>query len=487
MKTRSKKSKGSCCAPLSLPLQPGYFPAAVQLSAALVVVLIYGLVSLSPLHAAAAGTLTWTLNYHRYTDKESPNSIQYVNGRFVAPSSYSNQVITSTDGMNWTEQEGSFRDILCVTYGNGLYVAVGNYGKIMTSTDGMTWSNQTWGKYSELYDVTYGNGLYVAVGNYGVVITSTDGITWTQLASAANTVYYDVDYCAGMFVVAGSGGLILTSTDGTSWSNHATGFEYNFSCVAYGGGVFVAAGFGGAVMTSTDGATWKSQKSGVTDHINDLAYGGGTFVAVVSGGTILTSTDGMVWQQSAWPKPSGDTYSNSLFGVDYGNGVFVGLGRYGRILTSGTVGSGTVSNDTVTATPTASKVLVNGKPVSFDAYTIGGNNYFKLRDIAYTLSGTDKKFEVSWDSANNAILITQGKAYTAVGGEMTASGMAGAQAAPTAASVYIDESKVNLTDYTINGYNYFKLRDLGKALDFGVTWDGVANTISIDTSAGYTA
>jgi hypothetical protein len=30
------------------------------------------------------------------------------------------------------------------------------------------------------------------------------------------------------------------------------------------------------------------------------------------------------------------------------------------------------------------------------------------------------------------------------------------------------------------------LRDIGQALDFGVTWDGAKNTIVIDTTTGYT-
>lgn len=38
------------------------------------------------------------------------------------------------------------------------------------------------------------------------------------------------------------------------------------------------------------------------------------------------------------------------------------------------------------AIPTYSKVLVNSKEISFDAYLIEGNNYFKLRDLASVMS-----------------------------------------------------------------------------------------------------
>lgn len=142
----------------------------------------------------------------------------------------------------------------------------------------------------------------------------------------------------------------------------------------------------------------------------------------------------------------------------------------------------------VSAAPTASTVLVNGQSVAFDAYNIDDSNYFKLRDLAYVLNGTDKQFEVGWDAAANAISLTSGKAYTAAGGEMAAQeSPAQAEAVRSSSKILLDGAEAALTAYTINGNNYFKLRDLGQAFDFGVGWDGEAQTISIDTSTGYTA
>jgi hypothetical protein len=141
---------------------------------------------------------------------------------------------------------------------------------------------------------------------------------------------------------------------------------------------------------------------------------------------------------------------------------------------------------TATAKPTASTVLVNGKSVAFEAYNINDNNYFKLRDLAYVLSGTEKQFEVGWDGAANAIALTGGKAYTPIGGEMTGKGAGDKQASPTTSAITLDGKDVSFTAYNIDGNNYFKLRDIGAAFDFGVTWDGAKQTISIDTGKGYT-
>ena len=140
----------------------------------------------------------------------------------------------------------------------------------------------------------------------------------------------------------------------------------------------------------------------------------------------------------------------------------------------------------IEAAPTASTVLVNGKNVAFDAYLINGNNYFKLRDLAYTLNGTAKQFSVGWDGANNAISLSSGQAYVAVGGEMEGKGSGTKTPAPTTSKIIKDGVEVQFTAYLIDGNNYFKLRDIGAAFDFGVDWDGAKNTIVIDTGKGYT-
>ena len=139
----------------------------------------------------------------------------------------------------------------------------------------------------------------------------------------------------------------------------------------------------------------------------------------------------------------------------------------------------------LTAKPAASAVLVNGENVAFDAYNIEGNNYFKLRDLAYTLSNTTKHFAIDWDSAANTIYLYSGQPYQAVGGEMAAQAADDKVAVPTSSRLSINSNVVQCTAYIIDGNNYFKLRDVGVFLDFGVEWDGTKNTIVIDTSKGY--
>ncbi|MBQ9931426.1 MAG: hypothetical protein IJO79_03660 [Firmicutes bacterium] len=142
--------------------------------------------------------------------------------------------------------------------------------------------------------------------------------------------------------------------------------------------------------------------------------------------------------------------------------------------------------NSVKAVPTPSAIIIDGQKVSFDSYNIKGNNYFKLRDLAYALSGSAKQFDIVWDQAAQSILMFSGQSYTAVSGEMAKKDTAQRTAKESTAMVYLDNARKDFKAYNIEGNNYFKLRDLGAALDFGVFWDGATNTITIDTTVGYT-
>ena len=91
-----------------------------------------------------------------------------------------------------------------------------------------------------------------------------------------------------------------------------------------------------------------------------------------------------------------------------------------------------------TVSPTSSSVLVNGTLTAFEAYNIGGNNFFKLRDLAYVLNSSEKQFAVGWNGAANAISLTSGAPYEIVGGEMVQGGEAAKTAVPTTSRIFLD-------------------------------------------------
>lgn len=51
--------------------------------------------------------------------------------------------------------------------------------------------------------------------------------------------------------------------------------------------------------------------------------------------------------------------------------------------------------------------------------------------------------------------------------------------------IYVDGQQVPMTAYSIGGNNYVRLRDIGKAVDFGVAYDADANSVHIDSTQPY--
>lgn len=137
------------------------------------------------------------------------------------------------------------------------------------------------------------------------------------------------------------------------------------------------------------------------------------------------------------------------------------------------------------ANPTNSNILVNGQKVEFEAYNIKGENYFKLRDLAFVLNGTTKQFAVDYDPQNDAILLSSGKAYKPVGGELS-KGQSGSKTPSNVASKLCKNGRqFYLMSYKIGGNNFFKLRDIAAVFDIGIGWDDATKTITISSGEGY--
>jgi hypothetical protein len=215
------------------------------------------------------------------------------------------------------------------------------------------------------------NGLFVAVGvrqNGSVdnIGTSTDGLNWTAAANtgslfsgASGSGGIDIAYGAGTFVAVGSSATtrlednIGISTDGLKWTvaaNVGNLFSGGLGTgIAYGAGTFVAVGFspnGGVdnIGTSRDGLNWQvaasvgSLFSGGIDGGSGfgIAYGAGTFVAVgrsKNGGVdnIGTSKDGLNWTVSTnvgslFSGGGGYNGRGITYGLVNGVGTFVAVG-----------------------------------------------------------------------------------------------------------------------------------------------------------------
>ena len=84
-----------------------------------------------------------------------------------------------------------------------------------------------------------------------------------------------------------------------------------------------------------------------------------------------------------------------------------------------------------------------------------------------------------------SINLSIGSPYDAAGGELETGNGSVKEALLSDAQLYVDGQNVSAEAYNIDGMNYFKLRDVAKAVDFGVSWSDELNSIGIFTIAGY--
>ena len=102
--------------------------------------------------------------------------------------------------------------------------------------------------------------------------------------------------------------------------------------------------------------------------------------------------------------------------------------------------------------------------------------------LTYAITGTKKQFQISWDSQKGAISIISKKPYTPVGTELKKGSGVVKSPVLNNTKIYKDDVELDFISYTIDGNNYFNLRDLAQLSDIIITWDGATSTIGIDTS-----
>lgn len=149
--------------------------------------------------------------------------------------------------------------------------------------------------------------------------------------------------------------------------------------------------------------------------------------------------------------------------------------------------------ETAMVYPSTQNILINGETKELHAYATRdangfATNYVKIRDMADLLSLTTARFDVTWDGAVN---IRPGRPYLSPNGQENQAPYEGEQPyLPATTDTWVDGARVDIDAFVItddegNGSTYYKLRDLGRALDFSVTWLGAEEGVRIDTSIPY--
>ena len=230
-------------------------------------------------------------------------------------------------GAPWTARiSGTTQQLICVGYGNGIYLYGTQGGALGTSTDAITWTVRTSGTVSQINAITYGTN-YVAGGVGGVLLTSTDSITWTVRTSGTVSSILSLTYGNSLYVYGTAGGGLATSTDAITWTARTSGIAGVVQTLVYANSLYVYGGASGAIATSTDAITWTARTSGITTtSINSITYGSGLYAYVAFNGQTGTSTDAITWTAGAIVITGGGyslAYGNGLFVAGYGSGAII--------------------------------------------------------------------------------------------------------------------------------------------------------------------
>jgi PKD repeat protein len=240
------------------------------------------------------------------------NDIHFAAGLFVAVGE-NGACWTSTDGITFTDRSSQFNSstaLSSVYYGGGTWVIDGaGNGRMYTSPDGITWteSNGTsftpFGNFFPSNRLTYGAGVFVAVGNLKIA-TSATGTSWTTRATIPSGfepfgVAYNAD--DNIFIVAcwdnrryisSDGGINWTSLGGSSGRGTS-----NMECIEYACGVWITGWEDNFIDQSTDnGTSWPVTFDPTTpaptdlpiydiahDTVNDVWLGVGSYGRVFKG------------------------------------------------------------------------------------------------------------------------------------------------------------------------------------------------------------
>jgi hypothetical protein len=287
--------------------------------------------------------LSWTLRYWDDSSGINPLALTYGNGLWVAVGSRGEgPPVIMTSGSLVTLWPGyfglhlTFRGLSAAQLNSLIhrYVAVGDLGSILGSTNGVDWYSLASPTTNRLNGVTSkDDGSSIAVGDSGTILTSPDGITWVPLTPVVTNTLYGVAASDSLDVAVGAEGIVLTSTNGENWAQGALVGTNDLLSVAFGNGQFEALSSDGSVLMSSDGVDWTTSLPvlpGQASRLISLSFGDSQFTGLDGNGDVLTSTDGLHWNLLL----SGNGSSNALNDASFLNGQLVMVGGGGTILSA---------------------------------------------------------------------------------------------------------------------------------------------------------
>ena len=131
------------------------------------------------------------------------------------------------------------------------------------------------------------------------------------------------------------------------------------------------------------------------------------------------------------------------------------------------------------AEPTTVKVSLNGQKTELQAYSIGDENYVRVRDAALLLSGCEWDYSVGWSEKRQQVELSSRQQYAAIGTENKALAAGKRTVQSVIEPTIVDGQSHMIAAFNIDDYNYYRLRSLASVCGFDVDWDEATQAVNI--------
>jgi hypothetical protein len=236
---------------------------------------------------------------------------QAIPARFVAVAYDSSSIMTSLNGVDWTQGTiSAVADWKSIAYGEinqiGYWVAVAENSNIAAySINGIDWTSSTLPASADWLSITYGNERFVAVASGGSTSAySTDGILWSSMSGLPSETWTSVTHGSNRFVAVALGTTTFAySINGTTWLTGNMPVSAGWSSVTFGNNRYVAVtrGLGSDIEDSNiaayslNGLNWTQVELPKSEAWVSINYSQGIFYAVSPSKTSISSPDGILW------------------------------------------------------------------------------------------------------------------------------------------------------------------------------------------------
>ena len=131
--------------------------------------------------------------------------------------------------------------------------------------------------------------------------------------------------------------------------------------------------------------------------------------------------------------------------------------------------------------PVIRTISIGGRREQLSGLNINNNTYYKLRDIAYLLNGTNKQFDIVYDTEKLDIIMELGKSYLGDRSIEDMSSIKKMKLEEKQVSLYLKDEKHQMLGYSVDGNTYMRLRDLVELLEMEVEWSDETKEIVLVT------